>query len=110
MNKKHGQIYHKIIAILLLVIINVPIVLQPGHYLFIEHDYHHHSEQNSIDEQSDHLNCSIDDFQLSKVTLHSFLHISQAICLDIALKFPLRQINAKRELNIPFSLRAPPIS
>ena len=109
MSKKHRQIYRKLIAILLLVVITLPVILQPGHYLLIEH-HHHQSEQNSVSEEGDHLNCSIDDFQLSNVTLHSFLTVSQVICIDIALKFPLRQIYTKHELNIPFSLRAPPIS
>jgi len=108
MNKKHRQIYRNIIAIILLVIITLPVVLQPGHYLLIEHDHYHHQDRNSVEEESKHINCAIDDFQLSKVTIHSILIDSQVTCLNITLKSPHKQINSKCELNIPFSLRAPP--
>ena len=110
MNKKCRQTYHKIIATILWVIITLPVVLQPGHYLLIEHNHYHHSEKNLVDAESQHMKCAIDDFQLTKVTLHSILKTSQKICFDIALKSPYKQINTKCELNIPFSLRAPPFS
>ncbi|MEN8120356.1 MAG: hypothetical protein ABFS35_08415 [Bacteroidota bacterium] len=108
MKNKFRQQYRNLIAIFLLVVIALPIVLQPGHYFLIEHSHYHHSDENSINSGNQHFNCTIDDFQLAKVTLHSFLKASKAICLDIVLKFPYKQINTKRELNIPFSLRAPP--
>ena len=109
MNKNFRQINHKIIAIILLMVITLPIFLQPGHYLFIEHDHHHHqSSENGLSSESEHLNCAIDDFQLTNVTLHTFFKVSQITCLDITLKLNSKQIYSKRELNIPFSLRAPP--
>ncbi len=110
MNKNFRQKYHKIIAIILLVVITLPVLLQPGHYLFIEHDHHHQSVENTLRSESEHFNCAIDDFQLTNVTLHTFLKVSQITCLDVTLKFPYKQINSKRELDIPFSLRAPPFS
>jgi len=109
MNKKK-QIYRKLIAILLMVVVTLPVFLQPGHYLLIEHDHYHHSDKNSISEENQHLKCAIDDFQLTEVPVHPFLNCTQVICINIALKFSNKQIYLKRELNIPFSLRAPPFS
>ena len=110
MTEKNRQIYTQIIAIFLLLVIVVPVVIQPGHYFLIEHHHSQHSDKNTVSENDQHLKCEIDDFQLAKVTLHSFLINSQVVCLNIALKFPYKQINTKSELLIPFSLRAPPIS
>ena len=110
MTEKNRQIYTRIIAIFLLLVIVVPIVIQPGHYFLIEHHYNQHSYKNTVSETEQHFKCEIDDFQLAKVTLHSFIITSHIVCLNIALKFPHKQINTKSELLIPFSLRAPPIS
>ena len=92
-----------------MVIIALPVILQPGHYLLIDHEHYQPSEQNSVNTENEHFKCSIDDFQLTEVPLHPFLEVSQVICLDFALSLPHKQINTKSELNIPFSLRAPPL-
>ncbi len=92
-----------------MLVISLPVVLQPGHYLLIKHHHYQQSEKNTLSTENQHINCVIDDFQLTNVTLHSFLKNAQINCLSIALEFPYKQINTKRELIIPFSLRAPPL-
>ena len=102
--------YKNLIAILLMVIIIVPVIVQPGHYLIIEHEHYQHSKTKTFSTEKHHLKCSIDGFELTNVTLHSFIKVAQVVCLNASLKLPSKQIYAKRERLIHFSLRAPPVS
>lgn len=109
MNKKYGQVYRKITAITLMMVIALPVIFQPTHFLFIDHVHNHQSDENTLSSESKHFNCTIDDFQLTEVTFHSHINCSQLICHNTALNTLNNQIYSERNSILTLCLRAPPL-
>jgi len=100
--------YTRIVAIFLMVVIVLPLIIQPAHYLFIKHDHHHDQSENTITQENTHLSCAIDNFHFTEISLSSYIYKARIVRVYTIIKNFLKPVFSKQESTIPFSLRAPP--
>jgi len=100
--------YIRIVAIFLMVVIALPLIIQPAHYLFIKHDHHHGQSENTINQEDIHLSCAIDNFHFTEISLHGYIYKARIVRVFTIIKILLKPVFSKQETTIPFSLRAPP--
>ena len=99
----------RFVAFFLLLVIAVPLIIQPGHYLFVKHVPFHNQLETSINQKNTHAVCAIDNFRFVEVTVHSFFANSQMTPVYKVLKISSKAVFHKQQAIISFSLRAPPI-
>ena len=101
--------YKRIVAILLMVVIALPLIIKPAHYLFIKHKHFHYQSENSISQGGTHFRCTIDNFHFTEITVHSLTYKTPFVAVFSTLKIVLPPVLSKQETILPFALRAPPL-
>ena len=102
--------YTRIVAIFLTVVIALPLIIQPGHYLFIKHGHFHQQAENTLSQKVTHFACAIDNFHLTEITFHPYDYKSRIVHIFTAFIIVFQPVFSKQESIIPFSLRAPPLN